>query len=380
MMFTRKKILVFSDWYLPGYRAGGPIRSLANMVNSLDHDFYIITRNTDHHSTKAYDNIIPNEWIQVSSNVRVIYFEEKNLTTENFRNILFENTFDRIYLNSLFSPRFTLLPLRVLKKLRLTGICVLAPRGMLKPGALSIKANKKKIFLLIAKLTGLFSGIRWHATNQEEAQEIVQHFGKRCEIKIAPNMTTGAQEYSPILEKKTHDLKLISVARISPEKGILEAIQYLKDAKLGHGISCTFYGTQQNPEYLEQCKKLAQQIEGANISFPGEISHSEISKAMKSHHIFYMTTWGENFGHAIAEALLSAVPVLISNRTPWKNLQQSKAGWDLPLESSEFVKILRICYDMGKDEHLKLSETAYAYGIQKAVDPESIAACYSIFE
>jgi len=27
----KKKILVFIDWYLPGYKAGGPVRSMANI-------------------------------------------------------------------------------------------------------------------------------------------------------------------------------------------------------------------------------------------------------------------------------------------------------------------------------------------------------------
>jgi hypothetical protein len=32
---TKKKILVFVDWYLPGYKAGGQIRSVASMVGHL---------------------------------------------------------------------------------------------------------------------------------------------------------------------------------------------------------------------------------------------------------------------------------------------------------------------------------------------------------
>ena len=37
----KKKILVFIDWYLPGYRAGGPIQSIANLVNHLDDELDI---------------------------------------------------------------------------------------------------------------------------------------------------------------------------------------------------------------------------------------------------------------------------------------------------------------------------------------------------
>ncbi|MBI9061941.1 MAG: hypothetical protein JEZ14_08115 [Marinilabiliaceae bacterium] len=46
----KKKILIFIDWFLPGYKAGGPVRSMANMVEYLmeEYDFFIVTRNTDY--------------------------------------------------------------------------------------------------------------------------------------------------------------------------------------------------------------------------------------------------------------------------------------------------------------------------------------------
>ena len=45
----KKKILVFIDWYLPGFRAGGPIRSCANLISHLsdEFDFNIVTTDTD---------------------------------------------------------------------------------------------------------------------------------------------------------------------------------------------------------------------------------------------------------------------------------------------------------------------------------------------
>lgn len=33
------KILTLADYYLPGYKAGGPIRTLANMVDMLGDEF-----------------------------------------------------------------------------------------------------------------------------------------------------------------------------------------------------------------------------------------------------------------------------------------------------------------------------------------------------
>lgn len=379
MTHTRKKILVFSDWFLPGYKAGGPIRSLANLVHTLDYDFQIITRITDHHSTEHYAGIQPGVWTTHRTNVQVCYVAEHEMTAAFIKKILSENTFDYLYFNSLFSNRFTLMPLRVARKMGFATRCVLAPRGMLKPGALSIKTRKKKIFLFAAALLGWFKGIRWHATNEAEADEIRAHFGNGCKIGIAPNLASIVDSVNRVAEKKAGELRLICIARISSEKGIREALYFLKAAKLER-VECTFYGTQQNEAYLEECISIARTISDASISFPGEIAPADIPGALKNAHFFFMPTWGENFGHAIAEALQHGKPAIISNRTPWNNLAQANAGWDLPLEESSFVEVLKHCHQMSQEEYTLWSESAKKFGADHANDPTCVRAYYSIFE
>jgi hypothetical protein len=61
----QKNILIFIDWFLPGYKAGGPISSNANLIAhlGLEYKFFVITRNTDYCETKPYENIAPLAWI-----------------------------------------------------------------------------------------------------------------------------------------------------------------------------------------------------------------------------------------------------------------------------------------------------------------------------
>ena len=47
--------------------------------------------------------------------------------------------------------------------------------------------------------------------------------------------------------------------------------------------------------------------------------------------LFLLPTRGENFGHAIFDALEVGLPVLISDQTPWRDLERIGAGWSLPL-------------------------------------------------
>jgi len=58
-MFTKTTILTSVGFYLPGYKAGGPIRTLANMVDKLgdEFEFKIVTADRDFDDTKAYPGI-----------------------------------------------------------------------------------------------------------------------------------------------------------------------------------------------------------------------------------------------------------------------------------------------------------------------------------
>ena len=79
-----KKILVFVDWFLPGYKAGGPIRSVANLTAHLsgEFEFFIVTRNTDYLETEAYADVEPNKWIDFAENVKVFYFSADKLSVD----------------------------------------------------------------------------------------------------------------------------------------------------------------------------------------------------------------------------------------------------------------------------------------------------------
>ena len=73
---SKKKILVFIDWFRPGFRAGGPVQSCVNLIDHLksEYDFSIITSDTDYMEDKPYAGIKSDEWIVREDGVRVYYF------------------------------------------------------------------------------------------------------------------------------------------------------------------------------------------------------------------------------------------------------------------------------------------------------------------
>lgn len=119
-MAEKKKILVFVDWYLPGYKAGGPIQSVSNIVENLkeEFDFSIFTSDTDLGEMTPYANIESDTWLTIKK-VRIFYASKKFLSFFNILKVIKQNKVDVIYFNSFFSFYFTIIPLilcKILKK------------------------------------------------------------------------------------------------------------------------------------------------------------------------------------------------------------------------------------------------------------------------
>src|SRR5579863_2992502 len=198
---AKKKILLFSDWFYPGFMAGGPIQSSFNLITHLkDHyEFSVITRNTDYTDTVPYKNIKSDTWNTLSNGMRVYYFSNKNITYANIAKLIEREQFDIAYLNSMYSPRFTIMPLLILSKMNKK--IILAPRGMLAPSAIAIKSWKKRPFLLWIKNSSLIKNMIFHAASDQEVKHIRAVFGNKVEVRMAPNLP-HKMELSPFIERK----------------------------------------------------------------------------------------------------------------------------------------------------------------------------------
>ena len=65
MVSNKLRILIFIDWYIPAFKAGGPIRSVFNIVTQLSDvfEFYIITGDRDLGDLIPYPDLKLNECI-----------------------------------------------------------------------------------------------------------------------------------------------------------------------------------------------------------------------------------------------------------------------------------------------------------------------------
>ena len=82
IMSAKKKIMLFADWYEPGFKAGGPIRSCVNFVEYMHaaYDIFIFTSDRDLNAAAAYENIATDQWQKKTEGVSIYYCSPQKLT------------------------------------------------------------------------------------------------------------------------------------------------------------------------------------------------------------------------------------------------------------------------------------------------------------
>jgi glycosyltransferase involved in cell wall biosynthesis len=376
------KVLIFIDWFIPGYKAGGPIRSCVNLIEHLKDniEFYVITRNTDYCDAIPYKNIESDIWNTFHPNIHVYYLSKKNINFLNIKSLIKNTNFDFIYINGLYSFYFSILPM-FFAKFRKHKNMVVAPRGMLSLQALSVKSFKKLTFIVLAKFTGLFKNITFHATNEDEAIDIRRALGENTKTKVAPNLPARIQTITwkeRIKEKNA--VKFISIARISPEKNTKYALERIIQCTKGK-IEFDLYGSIYNQSYWEECKNIIQKAHSnVQINYKGSVDYKDVADLLTVYHFLLLPSVGENFGHSILEALAAGCPVIISDLTPWKGLEQKKIGWDIPLKQSQkFNDVLQYCASLDQENYNILSQNAFKYAKMQIENPIILEQTKNLF-
>jgi glycosyltransferase involved in cell wall biosynthesis len=350
----RRRILVCVPRYLPGYKSGGPIRSVANMIAKLKShfDFYVVTRDRDATDTEPYPEIQVDGWNGVGG-ASVFYCSSVNRAV--LQHVMAEVQPELILLNS-FHEKFTRLMLLLRKNNGFEKIPVIvAPRGEFSPGALAIKRWKKACYRLLTKSIGLYDSVHWLATSAREREELLRAQPARIIspnwIYVAHNFSDAAPSMRPHPPKSSRTVNFIFISRVSKMKNLHFLLDALRD--VNGKIQLTIFGPVADSDitYWNRCKELLLRLPAnVTVEYKGPLDHAGVADQLLKHHFFVLPTRGENFCHAAVESFVSGTPVLISNETPWTGLAQAQAGFDLPLANrGQWVRALQDCCDM--DQH-----------------------------
>jgi glycosyltransferase involved in cell wall biosynthesis len=331
----KPRILIFIDWFWPGYLAGGPVQSVISLIQHLqdDFDFKVFTSDTDLKAENPYPNIKSGEWGKSHFGCEVYYAPAHQRNYKFIKKFLHNTQFDGVLLNSLFSTCFSIYPLLILKLSNDKRPIFFAPRGMLGKGALAIKSLKKKLFISFTKTLKLHSKVHWIASSPHEEKEIKAVYSN-ADISTISNLPKNIVP-SEVKTNAPGIIRLVYVSRISSIKNLDFAIGVLA-AIPETAVRFNIYGPIEDAGYWNKCKeKISNLPANKSVHYKGVAAPDQIEQIFKDEDWMFLPTQNENFGHSIVESLLCGCPVIISDQTPWSDVEVNNAGYAFPLNEKE---------------------------------------------
>lgn len=386
---SRPIVLIFTGYYVPGFRGGGPIKTILNLVQALGDEFVfkIITSDRDLGDVSPYKNVEINSWNSVGK-ASVYYASASSLSFFRLRKILVNTEYDILYFNSFFSYRFSILP-ALLIRFWLIPVrpAIIAPRGEFSSGALSLKSLKKRIFNFLAALIGLHKGMTWQASSVFELSDIKKMVNNNylkatvaTNISIAPDLCfiddvalSASDCVSPFL------LKVCFLARVVPIKNLAFSLRVLAKTKIK--VDFSIYGPIEDERYWDACEELIVAMpSNVVVNYKGTVESSAVRSVIAQHDLFFVPTQGENFGHVFFESLSAGVPILLSDQTPWRDLSRKGVGWDISLESiDEFVAAIEQAYSWTSKKRNDVAHDCLRYAQSIANDADALQANRMLF-
>jgi glycosyltransferase involved in cell wall biosynthesis len=319
-------VLMTCGVFEPGFRGGGMVRALAQTVDTVpdDIDLTLVTRDRDLGAPRPYPGL-SGRW-STRNRSRVFYLDARDARQwlRLWRDLR-STRFDLLHVNSLWEPRFSVLPV-VAARLGLIRArrILLSPHGELSPGALALKSRKKRLFL-----TGWRPFLRradptWHAVTEREAAEIRAVF-PWARIVVSHYQVPLPEEPLPAPDTAAGPARLVFLGRVSPKKNLDLVLGAL--ARVSSPVLFDIYGPLEDAAYWARCQELIARLPATvTARYAGEVAPADVRRTFADYDAFVFPTLGENFGYVIAESLSASCPVLCSAETPWTDVLRGGGG------------------------------------------------------
>lgn len=329
-------VLVFLGNYLPGHKSGGIVRTVVNTVDHMcdELDFRVVTGDRDVGDDQPYPGVPMNTWVQVG-NAQVYYLPPADRTMANLARLVCSVPHDALYLNSFFDP----LTVKVLANIRTGAIprtrVIVAPRGEFAWASLSQKYPKKLVFMIAARLIGLYRNVLFHASSPFEADDI------RKVMKITPSWIRVAFDFAvkqadsdsaeaEAARRSGDALRLVFISRVAREKNLDYALRLLQRVRAN--VIFDIYGPTADAAYWQECQALMTKLPpNVAAAYRGVVDAGRVLDVFSAYELFLFPTGGEAFGQVIAESMLAGTPVLASRESAFRDLEADGLGWDLDL-------------------------------------------------
>lgn len=356
------RICLVSSSFYPATFYGGPIYAtwdLSRKLSSNDVEIYVST--TDSNGKSRLD-IEKNRFIQKEERLFVKYYYEQIINRISLSFIFgiwsdIKNS-DLVYIQYLF--HYTVLFSLFFSLIQRKKI-VISPRGSFSSFTLSNKLPILKALWLNLFIDPFWRSITWHASSYLEYNDIKKRF-PHSKIEVINDGIDFAsfqkfKKYKKhlLLEKYTNT-RFEDISNIFFSMGRLHPI---KDFGLLIDAFALFIKNDKNAKLIiaggddGAAEKLKQQIIYLKLQnsvfLIGHIDFEDKKTLLNNCDYFTLASKFESFGIVIAEALSCGKPILLSNKTPWKDLEINKCGILVDNEKSAFAnafsEIVKLDYD-----------------------------------
>lgn len=327
------RISVIAPYFYPAHKAGGPVPGVMGVVSALvGNEVQVFTSDRDLGDTAPFP--LPYQGTRKFEDAEVTYLASpsvKNIRhwAQAVRVILAS---DAVYINSLHSKLFAVLPMAVLAVRRFQGPVAISPRGELASSALLLgHSAQKRLWIEIVRrfrldrTLGRSKNVGWLASSEGERADILKNFPK-ARVMISPEQLRRRPETEHEPRCPDEDtFRILSIGRIAPIKGTIDLVRAL--ALVRSKVSVEFLGLAEDADYLAEVHAMAGGLpSNVQLLWAGPVVPELLQAKLLGAHLSVSLTHGENFGHAIGESLQAGCPVLISDQTPWSVVRKARAG------------------------------------------------------
>ncbi|QIR35689.1 glycosyltransferase [Tolypothrix sp. PCC 7910] len=252
--------------------------------------------------------------------------------------------YDIAHIHALFSP-VSSAAATICRQQKLPYI--LRPLGTLDPADLRKKKLLKQIYAAIIERQNIAGAAAIHFTSSQEAK-ISARFGVATQDLviplgvIPPKLATHQQK----LEIPKDVPVILFMSRIDPKKGLNLLIPALEKV-LTAGCNFHFVLAGTNPQDPDYEQSIISQIQNSllrsHTTITGFVTGELKASLLQAADVFVLPSYYENFGIAVAEAMVAGVPVVISDQVHiCHQVSESESGWVGELDVQVLVNLLHI--------------------------------------
>ena len=237
---------------------------------------------------------------------------------------------------------------------------ILQPRGMLEPWALNHKALKKKVAMALFQRRDLQLARLLVATSAVEYENF-RKLGLRQPVAIIPNgVDFAAAQVSAKAVPADRQRVALFLGRVHPVKGLLNLVRAWAQVAPSGWRLCI--AGPDEAGHLKEVLALVHQLGMQNsIDYMGPLDGAAKSAQYNAADVFVLSSFTENFGVVVAEALAHGLPVITTRGAPWADLVTHRCGWWVDIGVEPLVQALREAISLSDDERQAMGGRGRAY-------------------